>query len=252
VSPDQGGSWLAGPKPPGAGWTQNKFVFLITFVFALHVALIFILGGKKPIVPRTVTNVPRLQLADNAGELIALDDPTLFARPNAHDFVTAFWQRPQIVAPPNFDWTEAPRYLPPPAEKLGASFREFMQSNRPPERALNFKPEPRMSEAVVNFDSALPPATTLQISGELARRRQLNPVELPSIPVNDVIPPSKVQALVDPAGNIASAVLLESSANNDADQLALKLVRNLRFAPAPRLMFGEIIFNWHTVPTNAP
>ena len=24
------------------------------------------------------------------------------------------------------------------------------------------------------------------------------------------------------------------------------------FAPTPRLMFGEIIFTWHTVPTNAP
>jgi outer membrane biosynthesis protein TonB len=69
-----------------------------------------------------------------------------------------------------------------------------------------------------------------------------------------VIAPSKVQALVDTAGNV-SPVLLESSANAAADQIALQLARNLRFAPAPRLMFGEIIFTWHTVPvtaTNAP
>jgi hypothetical protein len=33
-----------------------------------------------------------------------------------------------------------------------------------------------------------------------------------------------------------------------ADQLALQLARQLRFAPAPQLMFGRIIFNWHTVP----
>jgi TonB family protein len=58
--------------------------------------------------------------------------------------------------------------------------------------------------------------------------------------------------LVDPAGNVVSAILLESSTFDAADQRALQLARNLRFAPAPRLMLGEIIFNWHTVPTNAP
>ena len=67
-----------------------------------------------------------------------------------------------------------------------------------------------------------------------------------------MIAPSKVQALVNTDGNVASAVLLESSSLADADQRALQLVRNLRFAPASRLMFGEIIFTWHTVPTNAP
>ena len=95
----------------------------------------------------------------------------------------------------------------------------------------------------------------MQISGELAQRPLLSQVELPSIPVNDVIPPSKVQALVDTAGNVASAVLLESSKLDTADQRALQIARNLRFAPAPRLMFGEITFTWHTVPvasTNAP
>jgi hypothetical protein len=50
-------------------------------------------------------------------------------------------------------------------------------------------------------------------------------------------------------------VLLQSSEDAEADRLALDLARTLQFAPADRLMFGEIIFNWHTVPvaiTNAP
>jgi hypothetical protein len=245
----------------GEGWTRNKFIFLIAFALALHVALIFIFGTKKQIVPRAVTEVPHLQLADSASELITLGDPTLFARPNAHDFVTAFWQRPQLVRQPDFHWTEAPRYLLPAPEKFGAAFREFMQTNPPPAMPLNFKPEPKLIEPVTAFDDAMPQATTLQISGELSQRRRLNQIELPSISVNDVIAPSVVQALVDTAGNVASTVLLpdngiEAAAHYDlADQLALQLARNLRFAPAPRLMFGEIIFNWHTVPltaTNAP
>ena len=78
---------------------------------------------------------------------------------------------------------------------------------------------------------------------------------LPSLPRNDVIGPSTVQVLVDTAGNLASAVVVAPNADAEADQLALQLVRNLRFAPAPRLTFGEITFTWHTVPvlsTNEP
>jgi hypothetical protein len=241
------------PAPPDESWTRNKFIFLIAFALALHVALIFIFGAKKEIVPRAVTNVPHWQLADSADEFIALGDPTLFAQPNAHDLVSAFWRRAPAVKQPDFNWTEAPRYLPPATEKFGADFRAFMLASRPAKFALNFKPEPKLILPAA-LDNAMPPATTMKIIGELAQRRLLNPVELPSISVNDVIAPSKVQALVDTAGNVAFAVLLESSALGDADQRALQLTRNFRFAPAPRLALGEIIFQWHTVPvtTNAP
>ena len=274
------GGWPAGSKPPGEGWTRNKFIFLVAVAFALHVALIFIFGTKKQIVPRAVTRVPHLRLADTANELIALRDPTLFARPNAHDFVTAFWRRTPAIRQPLFNWTEAPRFLLPAPEQFGAAFREFMKTNPPPETPSDFKPEPELIKPVVAFDAAMPQKTTMQISGKLAQRRLLGQIEfttnddtititgytparggaiipaitggLPAIPVNDVIEPSKVQALVDPSGTVASVVLLRACGLELADSSALALARNLRFAPAPRLMFGEITFNWHTVPTNAP
>ena len=248
------------PRPQGEGWTRNKFVFFIAFALALHVALIFIFGTKKQIVPRSVTGVPHWQLADNADEFIALGDPTLFARPNTHDLVTAFWRRTPVVAPP-VNWTESPRYLLPAPESFGAAFHEFMQASRPAEISLNFKPEPKLIAPAVAVDEAMPQATTMRITGELAQRRLLNTntITLPSLPWNDVIAPSKVQVLVDTAGNVFSPVLLPSdSALEDAgrseigDSNALVIARSLRFAPAPRLMSGEIIFNWHTVPTNAP
>ena len=62
---------------------------------------------------------------------------------------------------------------------------------------------------------------------------------MPSLPFNDVIAPSRVQVLVDPPGNVVSAVLLPS--NNPlealgraeiADTNALAIARSLRFAPA--------------------
>jgi hypothetical protein len=239
-------------EPPLRNWSRQRLIFSIALVFAVQVALIFVLETKKPIIPRPVNQAPHLQLADDASELIALGDPTLFARPNAHDFVSAFWQQMPPIQQPDFNWTEAPRYLPPAPEKLGAAFLQFMQTNRPPETPLDFKLEPKLSEPVIPFAEAMPQATTMQITGDLAQRRRLNQIELPTLPWNDVIAPSKVQAWVDTAGNVASTVLLESSTLDAADQRALQLAGSLRFAPAPRLMFGEITFTWHTVPTNAP
>jgi len=249
------------PPSQRESWTRNKFIFFVAFAFAVHLVLLFVFGTKKQALPRAVERVPHLQLADRADAFIAFSDPTLFARPNAHDLVTAFWRRSPAVAQPDFDWTEAPRYLPPVPQNFGALFREFLRVSQPAEFALSLKPEPRLT-APVAADDAMPRTTTMRITGELAQRRLLTSVALPSLPWNDVIAGSKVQVLVDTAGNVASVVLLPPDSELEAagsaeigDSNALAIARSLRFAPAPRLMFGEVIFNWHTVPlmsTNEP
>jgi hypothetical protein len=81
VAPPATERWLPGPKPPDEGWTQKKFTLVLVFVLAFHAALVFLLGTKQQILPRAVTQVPRLHLVDNANEFIALGDPTLFASP---------------------------------------------------------------------------------------------------------------------------------------------------------------------------
>jgi len=251
LPPPPADGWLAGPKRPREGWTNRKFAIVLFVVLALHVALIFLFTTKKPMAPRSVTNVPHLQLADDANEFIALADPTLFARPNAHDPVTAFWRRVPAVPRPNFHRPDPPRYLPVAAEYFGAAFSDFMRGRRPPEFALDFKPDPELAPPDFTWDNSVPTATAMEITGELAGRALLTTNALPSLPLNDVIPPSRIQALVTPEGNVFSAVVLDSNPYNAADQLALRLTRSLRFAPAPRLMFGDIIITWHTVPTNA-
>jgi hypothetical protein len=83
---------------------------------------------------------------------------------------------------------------------------------------------------------------------------------LPSWPYADVIAPSRVQVLVNGAGEVVSAVLLPSDIpgevqDADADQRALELARAARFATAPGLTVGRLIFDWCTVApaaTNAP
>lgn len=242
--------WLAEPGPSVGGWPQSKLIFFIILALAAHVGFLFLFGTKKAAGPRAVTNVPQLQLADAASELIALDDPTLFALPHANDFATAFWQRPPDVKPQNFRWTEDPRYLTLAHQNLGAAFAAFTQTNPPVRFALDFKPPP-FAELLTPGISLLAQNSTLQITGDLAQRRLLNQINLPALPCNDVLPPGRVQALVDAAGNVVSVVLLEPSGLELADTNAIAIARTARFAPAAQFTLGEMIFDWHTIPAIA-
>lgn len=245
------------PPLPVAGWSRWRWFLWILVAFVAHVVLICIFGTKKQAPPRPVTNSFQLQLADGASELITLTDPTLFVLPHAGDFASAVWLRPPAIATPSFHWVEPACWLPLAAENLGAHFQQFVRTNQfePAPFQLDFKPVPRLLELDSTLPSPFPPTSTFQIRGELAQRRLLNQIHVPSLPVNDVLPPTRVQALVDAAGNVASVVLLETSGFELADTSALALARTAHFAPAARLTFGELIFDWHTVPvatTNAP
>ncbi len=253
---------LAGPKPSDEGWRWRQILLLIALAFVAHVVLVFFFGTNKPFLPRTLNNVPELSIARTADELVALNDPALFALPNPRDFASAVWQTAPAIEPPSFRWTEAPRLLAPAAENFGAVFNQFMRTNQFPGLPPAFKSPAPFATEFPAIESALPQASTLQISGGLAQRRLLTQPALPSLPFNDVIAPSKVQVLVDRAGGVVSAVLLPSENALEAagraeagDSNALAHARSLRFAPSAQPAFGEIIFHWHTIPaatTNAP
>jgi TonB family protein len=237
---------LAEPKR-SEGWSRKKWLTIIAIIFAAHVAIIFAFGEKKQIVPRAVANVPALRLASDADELLALDDPTLFALPHLDGFAGPAWLQPPRVQFHRQDWTEPPRWLPLPAENLGATFQQFVQTNFFASHALDFKPEAKLSEPPP-VEPVLAQNSTMQIEGELAQRPLLEEINVPSLQYNDVIAPSTVQVLVDAAGDVVSTVLLESSGFKDADDEALELARAARFAPSSRMTFGKLIFNWRTIP----
>lgn len=243
---------------PAVGWTRRRWLALVVVVFAAQVALIFVLGEKHFPPPATATDAPQLVLADGADDLIALGDPTLFALPHAGDFAPAFWGRPPVAPPASFPRAEP--VLPPllAAEDLGTVFIRFMQTNVFGSPQNDFKPAPRLSEPVAPLLPLFARNSSLRIEGELARRKLLDPVTLTNWPYADVIAPSQVQVLVDADGGVLSAVLLppDNSADaashyGDADQRALEIARGLRFAPAPGLTLGRLIFNWRAVPPSA-
>lgn len=230
------------------------------FIFAVHIALIFLSGEKKAVVPRAVTNVPKLQLANEADELLALNDPTLFALPSSKDFAVAGAFKLPEVKPPLFRWTEPPRWLPLSADGLGTALGQFMQTNFLAGPSFDFKPAPQLSSPVLPAETLLAENSTVRLEGELAQRQLPSEISLTNWPYANVIAPSIVQLLVDPAGHVISAVLLPPGGGfgsadqySAADQRALELARNARFAPATRSTVGRMIFNWHTVPpTNEP
>jgi hypothetical protein len=254
--------WVRKSPDHSEGWSWQRWLVCIMLVFVAQVALVFIFGQKHFPPTRPMGNVPHLTLADSSSELIALNDPTLFALPHPDDFATPFWSRIPVVNQPSFRWTEQPQPLPLDSGKLGAVFTLFMRTNQFAQTPLNFKPPLKLSEPVLGIQPVFAANSTLRASGDLAGRKMLSDVSLPSWPYADVIYPSRVQVLVDPSGEVVSAVLLMSDSSEKAaghydvaDQRALEIARTLRFAPAPELTIGQLIFDWRTVPppaTNSP
>jgi TonB family protein len=252
-------------KPVGAGppngtfsgvkWSRKKIFVFIVFMFVAHLGFIFLFGTKKNPAPRSPDNVPHFQIVNDSAGLVALDDPTLFAQPHIEDFAPAVWRQMPKIEEPTISWGEAPPFLTPDVEWFGAAFNSFMTSNRFAKPALNFKPAPQLSAPAVQIESMLPQRSTVQIGGDISRRPLNEAINAPTLAYNDVIAPSRVQVLVGAGGEVASVALLDSSGYDMADLKALELARRARFAPAKGLAFGEMIFNWHTVPvltTNAP
>ena len=239
---------LAETEPPGAGWSRNRWLAAIALAFAAHVALVFIFGAKKPITPRAVTNVPTLRLAKDTDELLALNDPTLFALPHQRDFASAVWLKRQTNPPPDFRYTEPPRWLSLSADGLGAAFVRLMQTNIFAHYPLDFKPTLALSTPTPPVAPLLPQSSTMRIEGDLAHRQVPTPISLTNWPFADVLSPCVVQVLVAAPGNVVSTVILTPSGYDAADQRALAIARTLRFTPSTALTFGRIIFNWHTVP----
>ena len=249
------------PTPGGKSpWRWSRWLLLIVLVLAVHVVLIFMFGGRKPIAPRATTDAPKLELATRSSEWLLLNDPTLFALPNINGFAGPAWLEPPPLHFRRLEWTEPPRWLQLPVGDLGAVFNEFMQTNFFAAYHFELTPPPRFTAPAVPLEPQFAEMSTLQIKGGLVRRPLLTPMDLPAWPYADVIAPSRVQVLVNAAGEVVSAVLLPSDDSDeirdaDADQRALELARAARFAPAFGLTLGNLIFGWRTVvppATNAP
>jgi hypothetical protein len=241
----------------------------VALVFAAQIAALFWFGNPPPTQRNHATAGPKMSLLTNRwDELLALQDPTIFALPHANNFSGAAWLRitNQEFQPTNP--SEPPRPLPLSTEQLGATFTAFMQTNPAPRIQTVIATGLRLVDLGVDLPSmrSVVTASTVRVEGELAKRHLLEPLQLPPQASSDVLRNTEVQLFVDALGNTFSPVIVSRSGDDDVDALALtNFAKNAKFEPlqanarpgasSEAMTFGKLIFEWQTIPraqTNAP
>ena len=262
---------MMSPSVEPSPWPRRRWGWTIALVFAGQVGLIFWLGERGPVRSRPPSPAPTLRLAGvSARQLLALQDPTLFALPHRRGFSGPAWLKLPLLRNRPPDWFEEARFLPLPVAQLGAGLGQFLPTN-----SLEPLQMPPLSEPEwALFEPAplplAPEQSRLRVEGGLAGRRLLATLDLPAWQHSDVLTNSIVQVLVNAEGRPVSVTLLPpGSGLKKADDYALAQARTARFEPAgaggqqgqplpaplAHLARGALVFEWHTLPlppTNAP
>ncbi len=256
----------AAPDPQT--WPHRRWWASLALVFALQLALIFLLSDRKVPRFRPGKPVPQLRFASAAAaELWALTDPTLFALPNAHGFSAAVWLKAPRLAMRQFDWSEPTNWLTISAQHLGRTVNPGRETP-----GLNAGASVELTQPQVmapEFSSAVLPTpreqSSWRLDGEITLRRLKTNLSLTNPAHTDLLTNSIVLLTVGADGKPFSVpILLSSSGSKTADDQALHLTSVLRFEPLtlnqpagskPPLTFGKVIFEWATLPvppTNPP
>lgn len=252
-------------------WTARRWAWALVLSLGIQVALLFYLGQrpKRPPPPpgfgADISLAADPWSAEQLARLPTLSDPTLFALPSQHGFSGKAWLSFAPLAHEPAPWTEPPCWLGVSTQELGRVFSALLATNARAPLLVADKPMPRLVGADVPVPSLpLRSRSALRLTGDLAHRRLLAPLELPPWPHTDILSNSVVQALVDADGRVLTTTLRQGSGSAEADQHALRQATGARFEPSPRdasgaaqanLARGRLVFQWHTVPpaaTNTP
>ena len=252
-------------SPP---WSGRRWWGLVMLIFGVQLALIFWLGDTSRSSPGRAVPAFTLKLAGSASaELLALNDPTLFALPHRQGSVGPASPATPRPDPRAFQWPEPTNSLRLAVDPLGAVFSHYIETNE-----VNALQLPALLKPTPALSSLPPPAvsaerSTLLLEGDLAPRRLITPLSLRSWTNLDILANSVVRIAVDAEGRPVAPTLLSRSGSSEADQYALEQARAARFEPLRRnptetslhpgadLSLVMMVFRWHTVPqppTNAP
>jgi hypothetical protein len=249
-------------------WSPRRWLAMVGLIFGVQLGLIFWLGDASPIRERAATPALTLKLAGNAaGELLAFNDPTLFARPHPQRVPAPAWlstPRPEVRL---FGWPEPTNYLLLSIDQLGAGFNRFVETNAFGSLPSPTMPLPELTIPEIPLQPAFAERSTVRVELDRAPRRLLTPLDLPSWESPDILTNSVVQIVVGADGTPVSVTLLSGSGSRAADEDALQQANAARFEtlgqspfatalnPAAQLDWGRMIFRWHTLPpasTNVP
>jgi TonB family protein len=249
-------------------WSRRRRWGLVALIFGVQIGLIFWLGDHKPIRPRPAAPAFTFKLAGKtSAEMLALNDPTLFALPQRQTPAGLASQRTLRPGAPTFQWPEPTNSLLLAVGQLGAVFSRFIETNASDSLHLPATLKPTLTLPSLPTLAVSAEQSTLLLEGDLAQRRLVTPLPLRSWPNPDILTNSVVRLAVDSEGRPVSPTLLSSSGSTAADQYALELARAARFEPVRRnpadpalkpaadLSLVRMTFRWHTLPpppTNSP
>ncbi len=243
------------------GWSGTRWLGAIAAACALQLALLFWVGDARPARQPAPGAPPFVRLyGGGAGDWLSLMDPTLFALPHRQGFSGPGWL---LVPPRQFEpyvWSNAPDWLELPVADLGAPFQQFVEMNSLYAWQMLPQPAPELTQPEPAQAQLLPARSTFRLADDLAQRRLLVVPELPSWPNSELLTNTIVRLVVNAEGQPVSLTLLVGSGKKEADEYALAQARAARFEPVARpatalgLSWGELIFDWFTLPpaTNAP
>lgn len=243
-------------------WTRRRWWGIVALVFIVQLGLIFWLGSRTPVYPRT----PRSSVTLGRGgpaptELQAFNDPTLFILPHPEGFSGPLWGKTYRPEFRPFEWSAPANHFPLAIERLSTVLNQLFQASDFPAVQL-----PAQAEAAPTLPNVpplpiFPDQSVLQLEDGLAQRRLLAVLALKSWPSPEILAPSVVRVGVDDRGRPVSVTLLSRSGSPAADQYALDQAWGAqfeplngssvgpKFKPAAQLSWGRMIFQWHTVPT---
>ena len=250
-------------------WSGRRWWTVILLTFAAQVGLIFALSDRAIHGPKPGRAAPQMQFDEHlAAEVRAITDPTLFALPHPEGFSGPAWLTLPKHEFHSYEWSEPPRWLEVARASLGAGFAELVATNQAENYGGKIVAQPFPALPALVMAPTAPEHSTLRIVGDLAQRRLLVPLSLPSWPSPDLLGSTEVQLLVDAEGRPRSAVVVSKCGNGLADDYALNQAWAARFNSIARegptrpsegalegLSRGWLIFDWLTVPvpgTNVP
>jgi hypothetical protein len=257
---------MNGVLPEPFAWSARKRWLWIGVAIAAQFGLLFWLSARSPRPVRVAKARPVVRLVPGArGDWLSVADPTLFSRAHRTGFSGPAWLGvPPLPEPEKLpESAVAPAWLTLSPESLGGELHAAAETP-PTEFAPLWKPPPPAPTQPA-VEPLFPAITNsvVQVEGALAARGLLSLPALPSWSNADVLAPSQVQVMVDARGNPVSALLLAGSGLKGADEAAVRLALAARFGtdpaaldsqpgnPAAGLIFGRLLFRWHTLPVAA-
>jgi hypothetical protein len=251
---------LATEPPP---WTWRRWCLLIILTLCVQLGLIFSLGDKYPPRVRPPSPVPTLALVqDSATEMVALNDPTLFALPHQVGFSGPAWMKIPPVPSRSFELAEEPAWLALPIELLGNPCCAETNQSELLVTFESFEPEPTAPEPI--FAATLRQKSEFHLGEGLEQRHLKTVIKLPSWPHSDFLTNTVVKLFINGDGvPVSTPVLLWSSGLKAADDFALAQASAVRFepvlnegpgratSPLANATWGTMIFEWQTLPLSA-